>query len=414
MNLSIQPVVLYVLCSLFCLSCSFFEKDKSSNYHQVINLTDPYETPVIRNNPNVIGWPEGATPQAPKGFVVAKFADSLDHPRWIYQGPNEDIFVAEAKTGGGGANRITLFRDSNNDGNPDMRQTFVEDLNQPLGMLILNGKFYVANTDAVITFPYKIGQTVITVEGQKIMDLPAGGYNNHWTRNIIINDDSSKILVSVGSGGDHGENGMKSEIRRACILEINLDGSGEQIFASGIRNPVGMAIEPVTKALWTAVNERDNLGDELVPDYITSVKRNAFYGWPYAYFGKNEDPRRKGERPDLVAKSIAPDYALGAHTANLGLAFYNKLLFPEKYYGGAFIGQHGSWNNSNLVGYRVIYVPFENGKPHGPPEDFLTGFIADAEESEVYGRPVSVLILSDGSMLISDDAGNCIWRVTRI
>jgi glucose/arabinose dehydrogenase len=320
--------------------------------------------------------------------------------------------VSEAKTRKGSANRITLFRDNNHDGIYELKSVFLEGLYQPLGMLILKDQFYVANTDGLLRFPYQPGQTAITEKGTKILELPAGGYNNHWTRNIISNEEGSKIYVTVGSGSNVGEHGADNEIRRAGILEINPDGSGEKIYASGLRNPVGMDFEPVSKVLWTAVNERDNLGDELVPDYITGVIPGAFYGWPYAYFGQHEDPRRKGERPDLVAKSIAPDLPVGSHTASLGLAFYKKNQFPAKYHNGVFVSQHGSWNHSTLVGYKVVFVPFANGKPAGPPQDFLTGFIANLKKSKVYGRPVCVTVLQDGSMLVTDDSSNTIWRIS--
>ncbi len=246
---------------------------------------------------------------------------------------------------------------------------------------------------------------------KKSVDLPAGGYNNHWTRNIITNAQKNKLYITVGSGSNVAEHGIDNEIRRANILETNLDGSGEKIYASGLRNPVGLDWAPGTQTLWTAVNERDNLGDDLVPDYITSVKEGGFYGWPYAYFGQHEDPRRKGERPDLVQNAIVPDVDMGPHTASLGLVFYTKNNFPEKYRGGAFVAQHGSWNRSELSGYKVMFVPFKNGKPSGKPEDFLTGFIANENKSEVYGRPVGVAVLPDGSLLVSDDGGNIIWRV---
>jgi glucose/arabinose dehydrogenase len=238
--------------------------------------------------------------------------------------------------------------------------------------------------------------------------------NNHWTRNLIANPEGTKIYISVGSASNVAEHGMDEEIRRACILEINPDGSGEVILADGLRNPVGMDWNPVSKELWTAVNERDELGDNLVPDYITSVKRGGFYGWPYSYFGQLEDPRMKGERADLIAKAIVPDVPVGSHTASLGLAFYTADQFPAKYKNGAFIGQHGSWNRAELSGFKVVFVPFENGSPSGAPEDFLTGFIADAEKSEVYGRPVGVTVLPDGSLLVNDDSGNRLWRVKAV
>ncbi|RIV22443.1 sorbosone dehydrogenase family protein [Fibrisoma montanum] len=393
-------------------------------------LPAPFATESSKKFSNVIGWSEGQTPKTPAGFTVTKFAGDLVNPRWMYVAPNGDILVAESNTEqkgvkkaaavvsgkaqsqrlGESANRITLFRDANKDGKPELREVFLTGLNQPFGMVIVGDYFYVANTDAVMRYPYKAGQTKITGKGEKIKDLPAGGYNNHWTRNLLANEDGSKIYVSVGSGSNVGENGMEHEVKRAAIWEMNPDGSGERLYATGLRNPVGIDWQPGTNKLWTAVNERDELGDNLVPDYLTSVQEGAFYGWPYSYFGQNVDPRRKGERPDLVKKAVVPDVALGSHTASLGLAFYDKDAFPQKYHNGAFIGQHGSWNRSEFSGYKVVFVPFENGQP-GKPEDFLTGFIADGEGDEVHGRPVGVTVLPDGSMLVADDAGNTIWRV---
>ena len=374
-----------------------------------LTLPAPFATESVENRPEEAGWPDGKTPVAPEGFVVTKFADKFDSPRWTYIAPNGDIFVAESATRKS-ADRITLLRDVNKDGTPEMREIFLEKLNKPLGMLVLNGFFYVANTDGLYRYPYKDGETKITSKGQKIVDLPAGGYNNHWTRNLLASADGSKIYISVGSASNVADHGIDEEKRRANILEINPDGSGERVYASGLRNPVGMGWAPGSHVLWTAVNERDKLGDELVPDYITSVKEGGFYGWPYAYFGPNEDPRRKGERPDLVAKTIVPDVPVGSHTASLGLAFYNKTKFPAKYHNGAFVGQHGSWNRSTLSGYKVVFVPFKNGKPSGRPEDFLTGFVES--EKRVYGRPVGVTVMNDGSLLVNDDSGNVIWRVS--
>lgn len=412
------------------------EKDESVKETEVatadttITLPEPAESSIKFSN--VVGWPAGKTPQAPAGFTVTEYAKDLASPRWMYVAPNGDIFVAEANTERKGvkelvksevsgrknaerteasANRITLLRDTNKDGKPDVRETFLTGLNQPFGMLVLGNSFYVANTDALWQYPYKEGETKMSGQGKKILSLPAGGYNNHWTRNILASADGKKIYVSVGSGSNVAEHGIENEARRANILEINPDGTGERIYASGLRNPVGMGWQPETKVLYTAVNERDELGDELVPDYLTSVKEGAFYGWPYAYFGQHEDPRRKGERPDLVKKTIVPDVPLGSHTASLGLAFYDKTAFPEKYRNGAFVGQHGSWNRSSFSGYKVVFVPFENGKP-GKPEDFLTGFIAEGTDKDVYGRPVGVTVLPDGALLVADDATGHIWRVS--
>ncbi|MCY7420571.1 MAG: sorbosone dehydrogenase family protein [Chitinophagaceae bacterium] len=380
----------------------------------------------------VIGWPDGKTPIAPEGFVVTKFADGFNNPRSIYQGPNGDIFIAEANTESKGvskvkdvvsgkaksqnlgesSNRITLLRDNDGDGKAEFRQTFLSnDLLKPYGMLVIDKFFYVANTDGLWKYPYTPGKKVVDGAGQKILALPAGGYNNHWTRNLLAGKDNASIYISVGSGSNVGENGMENEVRRAGILKFNVDGSGEKVYASGLRNPVGMDWAPGTNTLWSSVNERDELGDDLVPDYLTSVKEGGFYGWPYAYIGQHPDPRMKGERQDLVKKSIVPDVLLGAHTASLGLAFYNQKSFPAKYLNGAFVGQHGSWNRSSFSGYKVVFVPFDNGKPSGKPEDFLTGFIVDQNKNEVYGRPVDVCVLKDGSMLVTDDAANTIWHI---
>ena len=397
------------------------------------DLTDtfpkPFATESAKKFSKAIGWKDGQTPVAPKGFIVQKYANMLENPRWIYVLPNGDVLVAESGTKGiikkaasfisgnsksklsdGSADRITLFRDTNKDGLPDVREVFLENLNQPLGMLLIENTFYVANTDGVVAFPYTRGQTSIIVKGKKITDLPADGYNNHWTRNIIANADDSKIYITVGSSSNIGEHGMDQEIMRANILEMNPDGSAKRVYASGIRNPVGMAWAPGTHVLWTVVNERDGLGDELVADYLTSVKEGGFYGWPYSYWGQHVDPRLEGEGMDMVNKAIVPDVSLGSHTASLGLAFYEHTTFPEHYRNGAFIGQHGSWNRSAFSGYKVVFVPFDQGKPSGPAEDFLTGFIANTEE--VYGRPVGITVLQDGSMLVADDAANTIWRIS--
>ena len=397
-------------------------------------LPRPFHTESAMKFSKIIGWPEGKTPAAPAGFQVSVYADGLDHPRWLYVLPNGDLLVAESNTEklggempgpvrkaiedaglmGSSANRITLVRDANGDGKPEVNETFLAGLNQPFGMLLLRDWIYVANTDALIRFPYREGHTKITVKGEKVLDLPAGGYNNHWTRNVVASHDGSKLYVSVGSQTNVDEEGLDAEEpRRAAILEVGPDGSDMRIFASGLRNPNGMDWAAGTRTLWTVVNERDELGDDLVPDYLTSVQEGAFYGWPYSYFGQNEDPRKKGERPDLVAKAVVPDLAIGAHTASLGLTFYNAAsAFPQRYRGGAFIGQHGSWNRSRLAGYKVIFVPFQAGRTSGPAEDFLTGFIADEAKSEVYGRPVGLAVLLDGSLLVADDGGNVVWRVT--
>lgn len=375
-----------------------------------ITLPSPYSTESKTNNSKVIGWPEGKTPKAPEGFTVTKFADGFENPRWTYIAPNKDIFVVESGTRAS-KNQITVLRDKDKDGKFETREVFISNLNKPFGMLVLKDFFYIANTDGLYRYPYKNNPLKLETKGEKIVELPAGGYNNHWTRNLLASPDGSKIYVSVGSGSNNAEHGIDKEVRRAAILEINPDGTGEKTYASGLRNPVGMDWNPVNKELWTAVNERDDLGDDLVPDYITSVKRDGFYGWPYSYFGSIPDPRMKGERKDLVEKAIVPDVPVGAHTASLGLAFYTKDKFPAKYKNGAFVGQHGSWNRSNISGYKVLFVPFKDGRPSGKPEDFLTGFISDANKAEVYGRPVAVTVMDDGSLLVNDDSGNTIWKV---
>ena len=381
------------------------------------------------NFSKVVPWPEGQTPTAPAGFVVTKFAEGMKSPRNIVVAPNGDVIVvlsnsertkveqianeisgkAKSEVQGKSVNTIMLFRDADKDGKPEVIFTFLKGLNQPYGAAFIGNSFYVANTDGVWMYPYTLGDTEIKDAGKKILELPAGGYNNHWTRNLIVNQAKTKLYVSVGSGSNVAEKGLDNEIRRANILEFNPDGSGEKIYGSGLRNPVGMAWAPGTNALWTAVNERDGLGDDLVPDYITSVKEGAFYGWPFSYFGQNEDPRLKGQAPELVAKALVPDIPVGSHTASLGLAFYTAKKFPSKYQGGVFIGQHGSWNRSQFVGYKVAFIPFKNGKPTGQLEDFLTGFIKN--EKEVYGKPVGVAVAQDGALSVADDVSGIIWRV---
>ncbi len=422
-----------ILGCLFLNSCSSSTgtKIEPTSYNKN-NLPAPFASKSVKNFSKVLPWPAGKMPIAPAGFTVSKFADGLVNPRWIYETSNGDVFIAESNTIlsgilkfgakisrkistqhlGESKNRITLFRNFNGSGQPQKRFTFALNLNQPLGMLQLKNHFYIANTDGLYQFDYIPGDTILKGAGKKIVDLPAGGYNNHWTRNIIANKSGTKIYITVGSGSNSGEHGMENEKRRANILEVNEDGSGEHIFASGLRNPVGMGWAPGTNTLFTAVNERDELGNDLVPDYFTSVQEGGFYGWPYSYFGQHADPRMKEDpHPDMVAKAIIPDVSLGAHTASLGLAFYDKSAFPVKYHNGAFIGQHGSWNRQQLAGYKVMFLPFANGRPSGPPQDFLTGFIVDPLKDEVYGRPVGVAVLQDGSLLVADDVSNIIWRV---
>jgi glucose/arabinose dehydrogenase len=378
------------------------------------------------------GWSDGEEPVPAPGFEVDALVRGLDHPRWLYVLPNGDVLVAETnappseqsgvraflmkrvkKRAGGAvpsANRITLLRDADGDGTAELRGVFLEGLHSPFGMALVGDDLYVANTDALLRFDYRDGDTELRGAGEKIADLPAGPINRHWTRNVIASPDGARLYVAIGSNSNVAENGFESEEQRAAILEIERESGRTRVFASGLRNPVGMSWQPESGALWAAVNERDEIGGDLVPDYMTAVQDGGFYGWPFSYFGRHVDERVEPQRPDLVEKALVPDYALGAHTASLGLVFYDGELLPTRYEGGAFVGQHGSWNRKPLSGYKVIFVPFQAGRPSGPPEDFLTGFL-DAK-GEARGRPVGVAVDADGALLVADDVGNRIWRVT--
>ena len=380
------------------------------------------------------GWPSSAKPSAPQGFTVSAYASGLDHPRWLYVLPNGDVLVAETdapvkpddkkgvkgfvmkevmkKAGSGtrpSANRITLLRGLNADGSAAMKKVFMTNLNSPFGMALVGNHFYVADTDAILRFSYKEGQTEISEAGVKVADLPAGSINHHWTKNIIASPDGKFLYATVGSNSNIGENGLDKEESRACILQVDLLTGTSRIYASGLRNPNGMDWQLQSGQLWTVVNERDELGNDLVPDFMTSVKEGGFYGWPYSYYGQHVDQRVMEKRLDLMAKAIVPDYALGSHTAPLGLVFYHGKQFPTEYVGGAFIGQHGSWNRKPHSGYKVVFVPFADGKPSGLPKDFLTGFLSDG--GDAYGRPVGVAVAKDGALLVADDVGNIVWRV---
>ena len=387
------------------------------------------------------GWPEGTMPTASlPGLSVTPLATGLDHPRWVLVLPNGDVLVAESqappkgegapsggvlgaikgwvmktvmgKAGSGkrpSANRITLLRDADGDGKAETRNVFLQNLNSPFGMALVGNELYVANADAVVRFPYEAGQTSITAAGTKLVDLPGGPINHHWTKNLIASADGSKLYVTVGSNSKVGENGMQAEEGRAAIWEVDRASGSQRIFASGLRNPNGLGWAPGTGALWTVVNERDEIGSDLVPDYLTSVKDGAFYGWPYSYYGQNVDERVKPPRPDLVAKAVSPDYALGSHVAPLGLAFAQGPALAPQLASGAFVGEHGSWNRKPRSGYKVVFVPFVDGQPSGLPIDVLAGFVSP--DGDAYGRPVGVAVDARGGLLVADDVGNAIWRV---
>ncbi|MBV4512399.1 sorbosone dehydrogenase family protein [Pseudomonas sp. SWRI22] len=400
-------------------------------------LPEPNKTliPTVNIAP-AIGWPEGAKPIAAAGTQVAAFAEGLDHPRWLYVLPNGDVLVAETnappkpddakgvrgwvmekvmdRAGAGvpSPNRITLLRDADHDGVAETRTVFLENLNSPFGMALVGNDLYVADSDKLLRFPYQPGETAITSPGTKVVDLPGGPLNHHWTKNVVASHDGSKLYVSVGSNSNVGENGLEAEQGRAAIWEVDRASGQHRIFASGLRNPNGMAWEPQSGKLWTAVNERDEIGSDLVPDYITSVKDGGFYGWPFSYYGQHVDVRVTPQNLDMVAKAIAPDYAVGPHTASLGLTFAEGSKLPAPFSNGAFIGQHGSWNRKPHSGYKVIFVPFEGGQPKGQPVDVLTGFL-DSDEKAM-GRPVGVVIDQQGDLLVADDVGNKVWRVSAV
>ena len=386
-----------------------------------------------------IGWPEGKTPLAAEGLSVTAFASGLDHPRWLTVLPNGDVLVAESRApadtggmsgikawvaekmmayagaGGASANRITLLRDNDKDGVAETQSVLVSNLNSPIGMAYVEPYLYVANTDALVRFPYQLGQMAINAQPELLVNLPGGEgeLNHHWTKSLIANPAGTKLYVGVGSNSNIAENGMDAEQNRAAILEVDLALGETRVFADGLRNPVGLAWQPKTEQLWVAVNERDELGDQLVPDYITSVQEGGFYGWPYSYYGDHVDVRVQPQNPEKVAAAIKPDYAVGAHTASLGLAFYPQATegdMANRFAGGAFVGQHGSWNRNPRSGYKVIFVRFEDGAPVGMPEDIVSGFLS--EDGEAYGRPAGVTIGPLGDLLVADDVGDTIWRVT--
>jgi glucose/arabinose dehydrogenase len=428
-----RRAALAVLALLAAAACAPQKPDDSGTFGPNPTLRAPHGgmMPTL-NNAKAVGWPAGAAPAPADGFAVTRYAEGLAHPRWLYLLPNGDVLVAESaskpspgkgvetqiannlmRSGGAfadNANHITLLRDSDGDGYVDLKTQFIGGLNQPMGMALVGDGLYVANTDALLRFAYVADATSITTPGEKILDFPHRSESNgHWTRTLLASADGSKLYAAVGSASNIAEYGLEAERERAAIWEIDLATKTHRLLATGLRNPVGLAWEPTTQVLWTAVNERDLLGDDLVPDYFTSVQDGAFYGWPFSYWGGRVDARVKPQDPALVAKAIAPDYALGAHTASLGLHFYNGAALPESWRGGALIGQHGSWNRSVPAGYKVIFVPFTNGKPDGMPRDFLTGFLN--AKGEAQGRPVGVAEDRTGAVLVADDVGGVVWRV---
>lgn len=426
--------VLPLLSALVLTACgdtAQYSVESGMGPEPVLPPPNPSLFPTVRIAP-AEGWPSGETPSPAVGLKVVAFADGLDHPRWLYVLPNGDVLVAEtnrppkedkslkdyivgwvmAQAGAGGpsADRISLLRDTDGDGVADQRSVFLDELNSPFGMALVEDHFYVANTDALVRFPYQPDQVRIEAAGETVAQLPAGPINYHWTKSLIASPDGEYLYVGVGSNSNVGEEGLDKEEGRAAVWQIETATGDARVFADGLRNPVGLAWEPETGLLWTAVNERDEIGSDLVPDYMTTVEDGDFYGWPYSYYGQVLDARVEPQRPELVKGALVPDYALGAHTASLGLsnAVGNKL--PERFSNGMFVGQHGSWNRNPPSGYKVIFVPFEDGRPAGPALDVLTGFLS--QEGDALGRPVGVTVDRQGGLLVADDVGNIIWRVS--
>ncbi|HJP61463.1 MAG TPA: sorbosone dehydrogenase family protein [Gemmatimonadaceae bacterium] len=402
--------------------------------HPVIPRPSPSLLPVMKIV-TAKGWSADEMPVAAGDLTVRAFARDLHHPRWLYVLPNGDVLISEtnapkrpddakgvkgfffrlfqSKAGGGvpSENRLILLRDGNGDGVADIRTVFLKDLHSPFGVALVGNDLYVANTDAIVKYPYASGATTITSPGVKLVDLPGGRINHHWTKNVIASPDGTRLYASVGSNSNAAENGIAHENGRAAIWEIDRATGKHRVFASGMRNPVGLAWQPDTKMLWASVNERDELGADLVPDYMTSVRDGGFYGWPYTYYGRHVDNRVEPQRLDLVDRALIPDYALGSHTSSLGLSWSGASAMPERFRNGMFVGQHGSWNREPFSGYRVLFVPFKDGRPSGAPIDVLTGFITPS--GEAMGRPVGVAVSRDGALLVVDDVGNAVWRVTR-
>jgi glucose/arabinose dehydrogenase len=426
-------ILIAAACVAACGASARYPVVAGTGPHPVIPQPNGSLIPLV-NYVKAKGWPAGAKPIAAEGNSVVAFATGLNHPRWLYVLPNGDVLVAETnapprpennkgikgwltnlltKRAGGAvpsANRITLLRDADGDGIAETQAVFLSGLTSPFGMALVGNALYVANTDGLVRFPYATGQTQIVAPGTKVVALPAGPINHHWTKNVVASVDGSKLFVTIGSNSNELENGITNEKDRAAVWEVDPATGNHRVFASGMRNPVGMAWQPETDALWVAVNERDELGSDLVPDYMTAVRDGGFYGWPYSYFGQHVDTRIEEQMPELVARAIVPDYALGPHTASLGLAYGGKTSLAPGFSNGMFVGQHGSWNRKPRSGYKVIFVPFSGGVPAGVPVDVLTGFIRD--NGDAFGRPVGVAIDARGGLLVADDIGNTIWRVT--
>ncbi|HEY4955911.1 MAG TPA: sorbosone dehydrogenase family protein [Gemmatimonadaceae bacterium] len=426
-------ILVTAVCVAGCGASARYPVVAGTGPHPVIPQPNGSLIPLV-NYVKAKGWPAGAKPIAAEGNSVVAFATGLNHPRWLYVLPNGDVLVAETnapprpennkgikgwltnlltKRAGGAvpsADRITLLRDADGDGIAETQAVFLSGLTSPFGMALVGNALYVANTDGLVRFPYATGQTQIVAPGTKVVALPAGPINHHWTKNVVASADGSKLFVTIGSNSNELENGITNEKDRAAVWEVDPATGNHRVFASGMRNPVGMAWQPETDALWVAVNERDELGSDLVPDYMTAVRDGGFYGWPYSYFGQHVDTRIEEQMPELVARAIVPDYALGPHTASLGLAYGGKTSLAPGFSNGMFVGQHGSWNRKPRSGYKVIFVPFSGGVPAGVPVDVLTGFIRD--NGDAFGRPVGVAIDARGGLLVADDIGNTIWRVT--
>src|SRR3984885_10250298 len=432
MNPKRLTVLLFAIASLGLSGCDDTAGDPATQIgaNPVLPALQQYFMPPIRIA-KAVGWEKGENPAVPQGLQIHALATGLEHPRSLYVLPNGDVLVVESNgpkapisrpkdiiTGwvqrfagakAKDANRITLLR-ANGDGTPELRTTFLDHLNSPFGVALVGHDFYVANTDGIVRYPYQDGETSITAAGTKLTDLPGGPIDHHWTKALLASPDGSKLYVGVGSNSNITENGIGAEYERAAIWEVDRTTGAHRIYASGLRNPTGLQWEPVTGKLWAVANERDEIGPDLVPDYLTSVQDGGFYGWPYSYYGEHLDPRVQPQRPDLVAKAIVPDYALSSHVAPLGMVFYTGTNLPAHYRGGAFVGEHGSWDRSVLNGYKIVYVPFENGHPTGPAEDVVTGFLVDNDKAR--GRPVGLAVDGQGGLLIADDTGNSVWRVS--